>query len=137
MKPFHPTYNPDSDYDQYLSALPADALPPVTMGPWVPVEYKTDEFMVLRRNPYYWKVDEDGRQLPYLNEVTFEKGESGLGRTLGTLAGSIDHSNLENPSSYVEATKRVQEPDAHFDIYWGPEALGFPVEFNFSTLAGR
>jgi len=136
LKPHHPTYNADADYATYEAALPSDDLPPVSLGPWVAVEYRTDEFMVMRRNPYYWKVDEEGRQLPYLDEVTFEKGESGLGRTLGTLAGSIDHTNLENPSSYVEATKRVQEADAHFSINWGPEALGFPLEFNLSSNLG-
>ena len=31
-------------------------------------------FSLMRRNPYYWKVDEEGRQLPYLDEVTFQKG---------------------------------------------------------------
>ena len=59
------------------------------MGPWVAVGYQIDEFMVHRRNPYYWKVDEAGNQLPYLEEVTFEKGPSGIGRTLGTL-GRLD-----------------------------------------------
>ncbi len=27
--------------------------------------------IAFRRNPYYWKVDPDGRQLPYLDRVTF------------------------------------------------------------------
>jgi peptide/nickel transport system substrate-binding protein len=136
LKPFHPRYNSEADYDSYTSALPDQALPAVTMGPWVPVQYKTDEFMVLRRNPYYWKVDEEGRQLPYLNEVTFQKGESGVGRTLGTLAGSIDHTNLENPTTFLEAIKRSQEPDATFRIAWGPEMLSFPLELNLSLSLG-
>ncbi len=136
LKPFHPTFTDGADYESYEAALPSDALPPVSLGPWIPVEYRTDEFMVMRRNPYYWKVDEAGNQLPYLDEVTFEKGESGLGRTLGTLAGSLDHTNLENPSSYVEATSRVQDEDAHFTINWGPEALGFPLEMNLSANLG-
>ena len=42
------------------------------MGAWVPVEYRPDDIIVLRRNPYYWKVDEKGNQLPYLNEVTYK-----------------------------------------------------------------
>ncbi|MGB0385016.1 MAG: ABC transporter substrate-binding protein [Ardenticatenaceae bacterium] len=136
LKPLHPTHNTDADYETFLSGLAPDDLPAVTLGPWVPVEYKTDEFMVLRRNPYYWKVDENGKQLPYLNEVTFQKGETGLGRTLGTLAGSIDHTNLENPSAFVEATKRLQDADAHFYIEWGPETLSFPLELNLSANLG-
>ena len=134
--PMHPAMNAESDYDTFETFQVQDALPVPTMGPWVAVDYQIDEFMVHRRNPYYWKVDEAGNQLPYLEEVTFEKGPSGIGRTLGTLAGSIDHTNLENPSTYVEAITRSQEDDAHFYIEWGPETLAFNIEFNLSATLG-
>jgi peptide/nickel transport system substrate-binding protein len=107
------------------------------MGPWSTVEYKTDELVVMRRNPYFWKVDEAGNQLPYIDEAIYQKGPQGTGRTLCTLAGGCDHSNLENPASeFVEALRRVQEPDAHFDITWGPELLSFYVEINQSLDLG-
>lgn len=134
--PMHPAINSESDYDTFETFQVQDDLPVPTMGPWVAVDYQIDEFMVHRRNPYYWKVDEAGNQLPYLEEVTFEKGPSGIGRTLGTLAGSIDHTNLENPSTYVEAITRSQEDDAHFRIEWGPETLSFNIEFNLSATLG-
>ena len=134
--PMHPALNADSDYDTFETFQVQDELPVATMGPWVPVDYRIDEFMVHRRNPYYWKVDSDGNQLPYLDEVTFEKGASGIGRTLSTLAGSADHTNLENPSTYVEAITRSQEDDAHFRIEWGPETLAFNLQFNLSATLG-
>ncbi len=31
--------------------------------------------VVFARNPYYWKVDPDGRQLPYIDRLTFEEYE--------------------------------------------------------------
>ncbi len=92
--------------------MPPDKLPIATMGPWVPTEYKTDELLIMRRNPYYWKVDENGKQLPYLDEVQYRKGPSGIGRDLCTMAGDCDHTNLENPSSYVNAMTKAQEADA-------------------------
>lgn len=134
--PMHPAFNEESDYDTFTTFQVQDDLPVPTMGPWVAVDYQIDEFMVHRRNPYYWKVDSEGNQLPYLDEVTFEKGPSGIGRTLGTLAGSIDHTNLENPSTYVEAITRSQEDDAHFRIEWGPETLAFNIDFNLSSSLG-
>ena len=135
LKPLHPSYS-DNDYVAFENALPMDDIPPVSLGPWVATEYRVDEFMVMRRNPYYWKVDEAGNQLPYLDEVTFQLGSDGIGRTLGTLAGSVDHSNLENPSSYVEATTRLQDEDAHFGIVWAAESLSFPLRFNLSSSLG-
>ena len=134
--PMHPAINAESDYDTFTTFQTQDALPVPTMGPWVAVDYQIDEFMVHRRNPYYWKVDGAGNQLPYLDEVTFEKGEGGVGRTLGTLAGSIDHTNLENPSTYVEAITRSQDDDAHFRVAWALETLAFNLWFNLSATLG-
>lgn len=130
LKPFHPKYNPQSDYQKFQDALPPDALPVVTMGPWVPVSYKTDELMIFRRNPYYWKVDESGKQLPYLNEIIFEKAATGVIRTTKVLAGAADHTNVENPSTYLEVATRAQDPNAPFRIEWGPETLGFSLLIN-------
>lgn len=137
IKPLHPKYDTSMDYQSFQNALPPDALPAVTLGPWVPVEYKTDELLIMRRNPYFWTVDEDGNQLPYMDEAVYQKGPTGVGRTLCTLAGGCDHTNLENPSSeYVEALKRAQEPDAQFKMNWGPEDLGFNLELNQSLTLG-
>jgi len=137
LKDLHPKYDTTTDYKSFQDALGPDALPAVTLGPWVPVEYKTDELLIMRRNPYFWTVDEDGNQLPYIDEAVYQKGPSGVGRTLCTLAGGCDHTNLENPSSeYVEALKRAQEPDSQFLMNWGPEDLGFNIQLNQSETLG-
>ncbi len=136
---FHPNYStkdPKPTYKDFENALPADKLPIPTMGPWVPTEYKTDELMILRRNPYFWKVDEKGQQLPYFDEIQYKKGPSGIGRDLCTMAGDCDHTNLENPSSYINAMAKAQEPDAKFSIVWGPELLSYGVEFNYAETLG-
>ena len=136
LEPLHPD-NSDLDYVAFANALDPQNLPAVTMGPWVPVEYKTDELLIMRRNPYFWMVDEAGNQLPYIDEAVYQKGPSGVGRTLCTLAGGCDHTNLENPSSeYVEALTRAQEPDAEFIMNWGPEDLVFNLQVNQSETLG-
>jgi len=135
-KPHHPRYDKKADYVRFENCLPPQALPPVVLGPWVPVYYKTDELLAMRRNPYYWKVDERGRQLPYLDEVVFERANTGVQRTYRTLAGAADHTNLENPSSFIEVTKRLQDPRAHFGVKWGPETLGFSLLVNQSANLG-
>jgi peptide/nickel transport system substrate-binding protein len=139
LQPLHPqwsTADPKPTYADFENALPPDHLPLVTMGPWVITEYITDELMIMRRNPYYWKVDEAGNQLPYLDEIQYRKGPSGVGRDLCTIAGDCDHTNLENPSSFVEAMTQAQSPDATFNVNWGPELLGYSVGFNYSLNLG-
>ena len=137
LKPLHPKWSATpTDYEAFENALPPDKLPIVTMGPWVITEYKTDELLIMRRNPYYWKVDENGNQLPYFDEIQYIKGPSGAGRDLCVMAGDCDHMNLENPSTFVEAMTRAQQPDATFRVTWGPETLGYALTFNMSLDYG-
>ncbi|MEU6859573.1 ABC transporter substrate-binding protein [Glycomyces sp. NPDC046736] len=43
-----------------------------TLLPWICKKPISDaDYALFERNPYYWKVDEDGSQLPYLDEVRF------------------------------------------------------------------
>jgi peptide/nickel transport system substrate-binding protein len=81
-------------------------------------------------------VDEDGNQLPYLDEIQYKKGPSGIGRDLCTIAGDCDETNLENPSSFVEAMTKAADPAAKYTISWGPETLGYDVSFNFAMDFG-
>jgi peptide/nickel transport system substrate-binding protein len=139
LKELHPkwsTADPKPDYKSFADALAPDNLPLVTLGPWVITEYKTDELMIMRRNPYYWKVDEAGNQLPYFDEIQYRKGPSGIGRDLCTIAGDCDHMNLENPSTFVQAMTTAQEADAKYNVSWGPETLGYYIQFNLSADVG-
>lgn len=135
LKPYHPKYG-GTDYQSYRDALAPGNLPVVTMGPWVPVQYTTDEFMVMRRNPYYYKVDANGCQLPYLDEVQWTYAATGATRTLNTIAGTADHANVENFDTFDETARQAQNADATFRVEWGPETLGFNIEFNQSELLG-
>ena len=135
LKASHPKYNDSATYDSYRNALPADQVPAVVLGPWVPVVHQTDEIVIMRRNPYYWKVDEAGNQLPYMNEMHF-KLTSWSDRTTQAVAGTGDFSNMENPGNYVEALKQSQSADAPTKAQFGPRVLSWEVEMNFSETVG-
>lgn len=130
------TADPKPSYTDFANYPAPQDLPLVTMGPWVITEYKTDELMIMRRNPYYWKVDEAGNQLPYLDEIQYRKGPSGIGRDLCTIAGDCDHMNLENPSTFVQAMTAAQDASSTFNVSWGPETLGYFIRFNYSLDVG-
>lgn len=135
LKPMHPKYNSDATYDSYRNGQPADALPIPALGPWIPVVHKPDEIVIMRRNPYYWKVDENGNQLPYMNEMHF-KLSSWSDRTTQAVAGTGDFSNMENPGNYVEALKQSQSADAPTKAQFGPRMLSWELELNFSETVG-
>jgi len=42
------------------------------LGPFVVADYKPGATLLLRRNPNYWKSDEQGHKLPYLDSITLD-----------------------------------------------------------------
>ncbi|MDW8352680.1 MAG: ABC transporter substrate-binding protein, partial [Anaerolineae bacterium] len=62
-----------------------------SLGPWVvtqPLGAGTTARFV--RNPYYWKVDEQGNQLPYADEVIITSYQDPQTLTLAALNGDLD-----------------------------------------------
>lgn len=131
LKSKHPKYS-DNSYDQFKNAFPPEYMNMPVMGAWVPVEYRPDDIIVMRRNPYYWKVDEKGQQLPYLDEVHY-KLSTWADRDVQAVAGSGDISNLEQPENFVAALKRAAEPDAPARLAFGPRLIGYNLLMNFSA----
>ncbi len=42
------------------------------LGPFMLADYKPGSTVLLRRNPNYWKMDEQGRKLPYLDSIRLD-----------------------------------------------------------------
>ena len=42
------------------------------LGPFMVAEYKPGSTVLLKRNPNYWKTDEQGRRLPYLDSIELD-----------------------------------------------------------------
>ncbi len=62
-----------------------------TLNAWqVTTPFGDGSRMVLERNPYYWKVDTAGNQLPYFDRVVFEVAQDMQVLLLKTIAGEID-----------------------------------------------
>ena len=57
--------------------------------PWVMTEYKEDR-TVFERNPYYWHVDAQGQQLPYIDKVVNNRAVDRDAQVNATLAGQVD-----------------------------------------------
>ncbi|MBL8592123.1 MAG: ABC transporter substrate-binding protein [Devosia sp.] len=131
FKPLHPKYKAGATYDEYKNAIKPEYMNIPVMGAWVPVEYRPDDIVVMRRNPYYWKVDEAGNQLPYLNEVHYRLS-TWADRDVQAVAGTGDFSNLEQAESYVEALKRSADPAAPARLQFGARTIGYTLYPNLS-----
>ncbi|MDY8111031.1 ABC transporter substrate-binding protein [Fulvimarina sp. 2208YS6-2-32] len=62
-----------------------------TMNPWVlTTPYADEERVVAKRNPWYWKVDPEGNQLPYIDEITWAKIDDPQLMALRMTSGELD-----------------------------------------------
>ncbi len=96
---YHPKYNKDATYEDFKNAFMVPSVP-VVLGPYIPYLYRTDEIAELIRNPYYFKVDEDGKQLPYIDKIQYIFGKESSQSTLQLMAGNIDWANMDDPSQF-------------------------------------
>jgi peptide/nickel transport system substrate-binding protein len=123
---FHKTYNPDVDTlvaqeegvtdwvglfnkkanrDDPTNFLNYPERP--TLFPWIvtsPLGSGTQLSMM--RNPYYWKVDTSGNQLPYIDEITGISYQDSQARTLAMVSGDLDYlvdPGEENRIMYFDA----------------------------------
>lgn len=59
-------------FDQ-LAIMPARQGPPVAvLGPFAVAEHKSGQYVMLKRNPNYWKVGPDGKRLPRVDSVRLD-----------------------------------------------------------------
>ena len=97
LKTLHPAYSDAADNDALLnhydigSRLQKTDMP--MLSPWVPTAFTSGQTAVFERNPYYWKVDPVGNQLPYIDRMVVDIVTGGSfteSVALKTIAGEVD-----------------------------------------------
>jgi peptide/nickel transport system substrate-binding protein len=157
---FHPKYNPDG-----IEALIAEAgvtswvelfnqkvggptgnnfaiwlnpeLP--SLHPWLvtqPYDGSSTQ-VVARRNPYYWKVDTAGNQLPYIDEVVFPIIGDAEVLKLMTMNGQVDF--VYRPQNFGIADKPIlfdnqQAGDYRFIDLSADVGAAHAIHLNLTTL---
>lgn len=66
--------------------------------------------MIARRNPYYWKVDSEGNQLPYIDEIAYTDVQNNEIVTMKAMSGETDFQarriDSSNYSLFMENRER-------------------------------
>ena len=81
-----------------ITAPPASV---VSSGPFVVASAAAAERIVFKRNPYYWKRDAQGTQLPYLDEVALEVVPDPNQARAGLDQAGIDIVDRMRPTDYA------------------------------------
>ena len=63
------------------------------LGPYAVIDYKAGNYILLEKNPNYWRHDSAGRQLPYIQTVRLEIQSNRDNEILKLVHGEIDFIN--------------------------------------------
>ncbi len=73
---------------------------------WIPTNALSEELFIMERNPYFWQVDPEGAQLPYVDKVAHRLFETPEVLNLWIVNGEIDfqgrHVDIGNFTLYKE-----------------------------------
>lgn len=85
---------------------------PVGTGPFQFVSWSRDHELVVERNPDYWRADEYGNQLPYLDRVTFRPLADQSTRLMSVEAGTTQ-AGFTFLADYIRQARDSNGVDSH------------------------
>jgi peptide/nickel transport system substrate-binding protein len=107
-----------------------------SIGPWVSKNQLSEELFLMERNPYFFAVDADGNQLPYIDKVNHRLFEQDDVFNLWIVNGEIDfqnrHVQIGNFTLFKEA-----EVDGDYQVVVGQSAGHFAIQLNQTTKNER
>jgi peptide/nickel transport system substrate-binding protein len=83
------------------------------LGPYFLAENKSGSWLLLKRNPNYWKRDQAGRQLPYIDSIRLDIQQNREIEMLRLTRGEIDFINTLDPDNYERL--RARSPQMAID----------------------
>ncbi|NJK99587.1 MAG: ABC transporter substrate-binding protein [Spirulinaceae cyanobacterium RM2_2_10] len=124
----------DEDGDPlFISTWGIDTPPEeiIVNGPYRLQRYETTQRLVFEPNPYYWRRDDQGQPLPYIQQIVWEIVESTDTALLQFRSGSLDRVAVS--PEFFSLLKREEER-GQFEIYNGGPAYGTSfISFNLNT----
>ena len=103
------------------------------LGPFYVEEYKAGSYVLLKRNPHYWKRDERGKQLPYLDSVRLDIQQNRdielLRFTRGEiqLINALDAEYFERLSAARPGAVRDAGPAFDSEFVWFNQVAAAPI----------
>jgi peptide/nickel transport system substrate-binding protein len=104
-------------------------------GPYVMERYTPSQRVVFRRNPYYWRKDEQGRPLPRIERIIWQIIESTDTQLLRFMSQELDAISVA-PEAFQLLKKESKK--RNFTVYnAGPETLSTFIAFNLNRAQNQ
>ena len=100
-----------------------------TVFAWHVTNFQSAQRVVFERNPYYWKVDPEGNQLPYIDRIESEEVPDAEVRILNLTQGKYDASfrGSDDPNQLPLLAEKAEAGDYHLQEGWMNGAGGWPA----------
>jgi len=131
MEAFHPKYNKDATWETFAdNADWWQGRGGTTLQAWMLEDYQADVGLRNTRNPYYFKVDTAGNQLPYADGVFWGVVADRPSIALKCIAGEIDYDGMwvgvpQIPLFFAERDKRG------FSLGWYEHVVAWKMSPNY------
>ncbi len=145
LKQFHPKYVSKEELDKKVKDAKADGwvvnfrlksqwelnpeLP--TLGPWKTTTPANNPTWILERNPYFWAVDTEGNQLPYIDKVQMTLGENLEVINLRAIAGEYDYQDRHMDAAKLPVFLENQQKYG-YTVRLDPQNIGATQEIFFN-----
>lgn len=117
---------------QFATAWTTDTNPAkiIVNGAYKIESYTPSQRVVFRRNPYYWRKDSEGNQLPYIERVVWQIVESSDTTALQFRSGGLDVVEV-SPENF--SLLKHEEKRGNFTVYnGGPRLTQTFISFNLN-----
>ncbi|MFH0963102.1 MAG: ABC transporter substrate-binding protein [Planctomycetota bacterium] len=102
-----------------------------TLSPWHVVDVPSIGHTIMERNPYYWKVDPERNQLPYIDRIHEKYVGNPEARNLEFITGNIDfggsYARFDNSPLFLSNQEK-----GHYSVYFWQENQGTRVAYYFN-----
>lgn len=103
-----------------------------TNEPWLHVNSFKEEIVRLERNPYFWCVDKEGNQLPYIDRLQFRLFQDPQVHYLRVTNGEIDCQGRHSGFSQYTIFKENEKKGDYTVQMWKQTAV-FSIHFNMTA----
>jgi peptide/nickel transport system substrate-binding protein len=118
LKQFHPKYNTAvTDFKTFNEKAVTWTNPEMpSLNAWVVSKYEAGVSLIAERNPYYYAVDTEGNQLPYIDGQDWTVIKDKEVQLLNIRQGSIDHSHFHAQTLADIATLKQNADAGNYEV---------------------
>src|SRR5690606_1614583 len=131
---FHPAYSDTGSYEAFEAAAFDYNVDRPVMTAWKITTFEEGApLMVATRNPYYWRVDPEGNQLPYIDEVYFHLVDDATGVNTMGISGNLSmQARAINLTQFPVYQENAEAGDYHMLLWPQATASNATLWFNQS-----